>query len=163
MVKSTVWSAAAALIVAATVAIPVIAQPPQGDGGRPGRPGFGGRGPFPILRGLELSDAQRDQIRSITQERRTAANGAERPGGELHKQLHLAMLADTPDSQKVEELKAAIAAAAAEELTARIDVQTRIAQVLTPEQRAKAREALAAKTGPPPNRATGQGRRGLRQ
>jgi Spy/CpxP family protein refolding chaperone len=161
--KSTVWSAAAALVVAAAIALPVIAQPVQGDGGRAGRPGFGGRGPFPILRGLDLSDAQREQIRSITQERRTATDGPQHQAAQLHKQLHLALLADAPDGQKIEELKTAIAAAAAEALTTRIDVQTRIAQVLTPEQRAKAREALAT-SGPPRNPATGQpGRRGLRQ
>lgn len=160
--KSKIWSAAAALVVAAAVAIPLVAQPVQGDGPRAGRPGVGGRGPFPILRGLELSDAQREQIRSITQERRTAANGPQRQVGDLHKQLHLAVLADTPDGQKIEELKAGIAAATAEELTARIDMQTRIAQVLTPEQRAKAREALA-KAAPRGPRPMGQRRGGLRQ
>ena len=43
----SIWATAAALIIAAAVAIPVIAQPPQGRGG-PGGPmgpgGFGGRG-----------------------------------------------------------------------------------------------------------------------
>ncbi len=160
--NSKIWSAAAALVVAVAVAIPLVAQPVQGDGPRAGRPGFGGRGPFPILRGLALSEAQREQIRSITQERRTAANGPQRRVGGLHKQLHLALLADTPDGQKIEELKTAIATATAEELTARIDVQTRIAQVLTPEQRTKAREALD-KAAPPGPRPPGQHRGGLRQ
>ena len=160
--KSKIWSAAAALVVAAAVAIPLVAQPVQGDAARTGQPGFGGGGPFPILRGLELSDAQREQIRSITQERRTAANAPHRQVGELHKQLHLALLADTPDGQKIEELKTGIASATAEELTARIDMQTRIGQVLTPEQRVKAREALA-KAAPPGARPMGQRRGGVRQ
>jgi Spy/CpxP family protein refolding chaperone len=138
--KSTLWSTAAALVIAATVAIPVIAQPPQG---RPGPPGGGRGGGFPILRELNLSDAQREQIRSITQAQRGNANSPQNKLADLNKQLHLAVLADTPDTQKVEELKTSIAAASAEALTARVDVQTRIAQVLTPEQREQAREALA--------------------
>jgi Spy/CpxP family protein refolding chaperone len=90
-----------------------------------------------------LSDAQREQIRSITQAQRGNANSPQSKLADLDKQLHLAILADTPDTQKIEELKTSIAAASAEALTARIDVQTRIAQVLTPEQREQAREALA--------------------
>jgi periplasmic protein CpxP/Spy len=141
--KSTLWSAAAALVLAAAVAIPVVAQP-QGRGDRHHGPGFGGRGgPFPIFRGLALSDAQRQQIRSITREHRTDASSPQRKVAELNRQLHLATLADTPDLQKIEELKTAIAAATTDAVTARVDVQTRIAQVLTPEQRAQARDALA--------------------
>ena len=163
MTKSKGWLAAGALAVAAAAAIPVMAQPAQGGGTRAGGPGFDGRGgPFPVLRGLELSDAQREQIRSITQERRAEADGPQRRLADLNKQLHLAVLAESPDGQKIEELKTAIAAAGSEALTARIDVQTRIAQVLTPEQRAKAREALA-KAAPQRGRADGAGRRGGRQ
>lgn len=136
--KRTLWSAVAALVLAAAVAIPVVAQPPQGRGDRQG-----GRGAFPVLRGLALSDAQREQIRSITQQHRTDPNSPHSKVAELNKQLNLAILADTPDVQKVEELKTALAAANADALTGRIDVQTRIAQVLTPEQRAQAREALS--------------------
>lgn len=160
--KRTIWSTAAALVMAAGVAITVVAQPPQGRGDRAGGPGgFGGRGgPFPILRGLELSDAQREQIRSIANEQRADADSPQRKVAGLHKQLHLAILADTPDLQKIEELKTAIASASAEALTARLDVQTRIAQVLTPEQRAQARETLA-KAGPPQPPPNGARRRGV--
>jgi periplasmic protein CpxP/Spy len=155
--KRTLWSTVAALAIAAAVAIPAVAQP-QRSGQRGGGPGFGGRGgPFPVLRGLTLNDAQREQIRSITQQQRTDDNSPQRKVADLNKQLHLAILADAPDLQKIDELKTSIAAATAEALTAQVDVQTRIAQVLTPEQRAQAREALT-KAGPrrPPN-----GRRGI--
>ena len=138
--KSTLWSTAAALVIAGAVAIPVVAQPPQRGSGFPG----GGRGGgFPILRQLNLSDAQREQIRSITEAQRGNPGSPHGKLADLHKQLHLAVLADTPDTQKIEELKTSIAAASAEALTARIDVQTRISQVLTPEQREQARGALA--------------------
>jgi Spy/CpxP family protein refolding chaperone len=105
-----------------------------------------------VLRALDLTDAQRAQIRTITQQQREDPNSPQQKLATLQKQLHLAILADAPDAQKIDELKASIAAAAADELTSRIDVESRIAQVLTPEQRAKARDALASappSPGPP--------------
>ncbi|MBW8868894.1 MAG: periplasmic heavy metal sensor [Acidobacteria bacterium] len=142
--KRTIWSAAAALVLAAAVAIPAIAQPPQGGRG-PGRgPGFDGA--LPILRGLNLTDAQREQVRALTDARRTADN-PRRNLMDLERQLQAALLADSPDQQKIDELKNSIAAANAADLTARIELQSRIAQVLTPEQRAQAREALAKAPG----------------
>src|SRR3954447_4027432 len=142
--KRTIWSAVAALVLAAAVAIPAIAQPPQGGRG-PGRgPGFDGA--LPILRGLNLSDAQREQIRALTEAQRTADN-PRRNLMDLERQLQAALLADSPDQQKIDELKNSIAAASAADLTARIELQSRIAQVLTPEQRAQAREALAKAPG----------------
>jgi Spy/CpxP family protein refolding chaperone len=141
--KRTTWIAAAALVVAALVTIPAIAQPPQGRGGR----AFGPGGPFPILRTLNLTDSQREQIAAIAKNHRDGkATQANAVG--LRRQLQLALMADTPDPQKVEQLKAAINAAAAEELAARVELETQVAQLLTPEQRAQAREALG-KSGPP--------------
>jgi Spy/CpxP family protein refolding chaperone len=67
---------------------------------------------------------------------------------DLERQLQAALLADTPDPQKIEELKTSIASASAAALAARVELQSRIAQVLTPEQRAQARDALGkAPTG----------------
>jgi len=138
--KRSMWTAVAALVVAAAVAIPVIAQPPQ-DGRGPGRgPGMGG--PLAMLRGLNLTDSQRDQIKTLTEQRRTGED-PRRNLMDLERQLHTAILADTPDQQKIEELKSSIAAASAQELAARIDLESRIAQILTPEQRVQAREAVA--------------------
>jgi protein CpxP len=140
----TMWTAGAAMILAAAVAIPVIAQPPQG--GRGGGRGPGAGGLMPVLRGLDLTDAQREQITALTEQRRAAGD----PGRnlmDLERQLQTAILADTPDQQKIEELKNSIAAASAQELAARIDLQSRIAQVLTPEQRAQAREAVGKGPG----------------
>jgi Spy/CpxP family protein refolding chaperone len=150
----TLWSTVAAAAIAVAAAIPVIAQPPQGRAGGFGGPGgFGGRGgALPMLRTLDLTVAQREQIRTITrQQLGDAASSPQRKLADLQKQLQLAILAETPDTQKIDELKTSIAAAAADELRARIDTETRIAQVLTPEQRAKARDTLA-KAGPPRRR-----------
>jgi protein CpxP len=95
-----------------------------------------------MLRGLNLTDAQRDQIKTLTEQRRTGEDPRRNLMG-LERQLHAAILADTPDLPKIEELKSSVAAASAQELTARIDLESRIAQILTPEQRAQAREAVA--------------------
>ena len=142
--KRTIWSAVAALALAAAVAIPAIAQPPQGGRG-PGR-GPGGEGPMPILRGLNLTDAQREQIRALTEAQRSAEN-PRRNLMDLERQLQVALLADSPDQQKIDDLKQSITAASAAELTARIELQSRVAQVLTPEQRAQARDALGKAPG----------------
>jgi periplasmic protein CpxP/Spy len=149
--KRMIWSTVLAMVVAAAVAIPVIAQPPQGGRG-PGRgPAFDGA--LPVLRGLNLTDAQREQIRSITEGQRNG-NNPRRNLMDLERQLQAAILAETPDPQKIDDLKNSIASAAATQLAARIELQERIAQVLTPEQRAQARDALAKAPGP--------GRRGLK-
>ncbi|MEP6918361.1 MAG: Spy/CpxP family protein refolding chaperone, partial [Acidobacteriota bacterium] len=118
----------------------------KGRGGRGFGPG-GPDGPFPLLRALNLTDSQREQIRALSQHRRDGTAPQATAAG-LHRQLQVALMADTPDPQKVEQLKAAIGAATAEELAARVELETQIAQILTPEQRAQARQALD-RPGPP--------------
>lgn len=147
--RRAIWSALLATILGVAVAMPVIAQPPQGGRG-PGR-GPGPDGVLPILRNLNLTDAQREQIRTITEAER-GPNNPRRNLMDLERQLQAAIFSDTPDQQKIDDLKNSIAAASAADLAARIDLASRISQVLTPEQRAQAREALA--------QAPGRGRRG---
>src|SRR6185369_14771848 len=142
--KRSVWTAVGAMVLAAAVAIPVIAQPPQGGRG-PGR-GAGPGGPLPILRGLDLTDAQKEQIKTLTEQRRTGED-PRRNLMDLERQLQTAVLADTPDQQKIDELKGSIATASAQALAARIELESRIAQILTPEQRAQAREAVGKGPG----------------
>lgn len=159
--KRSLWMTTGALMLAAVTAIPLMAQPPQGrgPGGRGmGWGGAGGPGPMPILRGLDLSDAQREQIRAIAGAQRAKGAGPQSKVMALQKQLGLAILADTPDPAKLEELKGAISAARAEELAAQTEVESRIAQVLTSEQRAQARETLA-KMEPPGGDRRGRGAR----
>ena len=151
--KKTVWAGIA--VVAMVAMIPVAAQGLQGRGGGGQGRGFGGPGglggPMAILNQLNLTDQQQEQIKTIHQERRQ-----ERPGAdmrELQKQLQTAIFADTVDIATIEGLKTAIASAEAAMLSGRIDTEVKISQVLTPEQRAKARELFA--TGPM------RGRRGI--
>jgi periplasmic protein CpxP/Spy len=164
--KKTFWLTLSAVALAVAMAVPAAAQDPQGRGmGRgqgmgmgPGRPGGpGGAGPMGMLRGVQLTEAQRDQIRAIHEEARGGAEPGK--GMQLQRELRLALLADTPDQQKIASLKQAIAAAQAEGLARRIEVQTRVAQVLTSEQRGQVRQRLEqAPAGPRgPGRGPGRG------
>src|SRR5690242_11368390 len=117
--KRIVWSAVVAIVLAVAVAIPVIAQQRQGGPGR----GPGGPGPLPMLRGLNLTDTQQEQIRALTTAERSGQN-PRRNLMDLERQLQQAILADTPEPQKIDDLKNSIAAATAAELTARIDLQS---------------------------------------
>src|SRR6476620_734607 len=98
--KRTIWSVVLAMLVAGAVAIPVIAQLPQGGRGSGLGPAFDGGSP--ILRGLNLTDAQRAQIRTITEAQRTGDN-PRRNQMDLERQLQAAILADAPDQQKIDE------------------------------------------------------------
>jgi periplasmic protein CpxP/Spy len=140
--RRTIWSALLATILGAAVAIPVIAQPPQAGRGR----GPGPDGVLPILRTLNLTDAQREQIQAITEAER-GANNPRRNLMDLERQLQSAIFSDAPDQQKIDDLKNSIAAANAADLAARIDLASRISQILTPEQRAQARDELAKGPG----------------
>jgi Spy/CpxP family protein refolding chaperone len=161
--KRNLWTMIMVTVLAGVVAVPMMAHPrQQGPGQGQGRgmgrgmgmgpDGPGGRGPggpMAVLRGIELTDAQREQIRGIMEaERENAPAGRVR---DLDRQLTVALLADAPDTAKLDELKAAIVAGTAEELAHRIAVQSKIVQVLTAEQRAQAREN-AGKAGPPQGR-----------
>jgi periplasmic protein CpxP/Spy len=128
-------------LVAGLAFIGLSAQSTEQQPGRPdarhGRGGFG-RGGGPLFERLGLTDAQREQIRAIMKN-----TEGERPGAkhaELEQQLRAAIFADTPDLAKIDQLKAAIAEAEAGALARRIDVDLKVSQVLTAEQRAKARE-----------------------
>lgn len=159
--KRTLWMTMTVVALAALVTIPLMAQQPQGRGmGRgmgmgmgmgPGGPGGRGGpgGPMAFLRGIELTDAQREQIRAIMDPMREESPAAK--VRDLDKELQLALLADSPDSQKIDELKTAIAAGAAEELSHRVEVESKIVQILTPAQRAQARENIS-KMEPPRGR-----------
>jgi Spy/CpxP family protein refolding chaperone len=150
VIKTAVVSAVAAVFVA-SVAIAAGQGPGQGKGpgqgqgrhgGGPGGPGFGGRGgPGPMF-GLmqDLTEEQRTQVRAIMEEQREQGPPAD---AKLRHALEAELLADAPNEAKIEELRQQIIVATGEGLARHIAVQKKIAQILTAEQRAKARERLA--------------------
>ena len=108
----------------------------------PSRRGPGGRMGLPFARLADLTDAQRQQIRTIVEQDRQSRQGAPAEGN-LRRQLQAELLADVPDEQKIATLQEQIAQATSESIARHVALQRQIAQVLTPEQRAKAREHLA--------------------
>lgn len=115
----------------------------QGRGQRgPGLMG-GGPGGFGFFaRMADLSDEQRKQVQAVLEEHR-ASREQGRAAMDLHRQLQAELLADVPDEQKIDTLRRQLVEAQGEALTAQIALQRKLAQILTPEQRAKARERLA--------------------
>jgi len=156
---------AAALLAAGLSALPVLAQGPgQGFGrgrgeagsGAPGARGPGGPGGPGILAGvhhLDLTDAQREQLRAIMEEGRKAGTPGENVRAAEQK-LHAAILSDAPDLAAIATLKAALNNAHAAGLERRVEMLQRVAQLLTPAQR----QQLAQREGQGPP--WGRGRRG---
>lgn len=127
---------AAAVLITALGAITVLAQGPgpQGRGRGPGGPGGpGAPNVLAMVRQLDLSDTQREQLRQIMEDGRQGDPGAGVRDAE--RKLHEALLADSPDAGSVETLKAALNAAHAAELDQRIALLQKVAQILTPAQR----------------------------
>lgn len=142
-------AAVCSLGLAALLVTPVLAQDPQGDGGK-GPRGFrhGGMGMgrgfdgLP-LRGLDLTDAQREQVRGIVSarqadfkalgERLRAARDAE----------HAAITRVPVDENEVRARATELAAVQADFAVLRARVHEQVYQVLTPEQQAKARTLQA--------------------
>ncbi|HVL67601.1 MAG TPA: periplasmic heavy metal sensor [Vicinamibacterales bacterium] len=113
---------------------------PFGQGRGPGMGGPGpGRGMTPWLM-RDLTDQQREQIRAIMQEQRQQGPPAD---AGVRRELEAELLADVPNAARIDELKQRVLQHQAEQLNRHVEVQKRIAQVLTPEQRAKARERLS--------------------
>jgi Spy/CpxP family protein refolding chaperone len=131
----------------------------QGHGAGPGGwgprggPGMGG---MLMLRGLELTGQQREQIRGIREAH--GGPGAAIAAGQLHRQLRAEILADLPDQQRLSELRQQVLEAHQARIDRQLAVGAEIAQVLTAEQRATLRERLAQA----PGRGGPGGRRGMR-
>jgi len=136
----TLWTTLAALLVAAITLATVSAQAPEGRErqGRAGK-GFGPGGPA-MLQKLNLTEAQREQVRGIVEQQRQGDQAPGKKLADLQLELHALLFADSPDHAKIDQVKADIAQAEAAALSARVETDLKIAQILTAEQRAKARE-----------------------
>jgi Spy/CpxP family protein refolding chaperone len=119
---------AAALLAAA----PAMAQPAQRPGGhgRMGGPMMGPGGPMAILRGLNLTDDQRQQIKAILDENRPS----EPPHTmQLERKLHAAVI--NGDAGAIEALKTQLLQAHEQELDRQIAVLQKIVPILTADQK----------------------------
>ncbi|CAN5653856.1 hypothetical protein BH18ACI5_BH18ACI5_23410 [soil metagenome] len=174
VLKTAVVSAVAAAFVASVAVAgttfnddrkqgPGTVQGRQAGPGGPGRPGGPGGGRMGLA-GVaieDLTEDQRQQIKAIMDEQRPA-EGEDGPADmKLRQALETELLADAPNDQKIQELKGQIDVASAERLARHISVQKRVNQILTPEQRAKARERIEKRqeNGPRGRRGGGGGGR----
>jgi Spy/CpxP family protein refolding chaperone len=143
--KRIVLSTLAAVVIGAAV---FAAADAEGQGERragPGGPGFHGRGPGGpggFARLVDLTDEQRKQVRAIVEEHRASQQGPPAAVA-LRQQLAAEILADAPDEQKIDALRQQLVDAQGAGLATQIALDRKIAAVLTPEQRATARERLA--------------------
>lgn len=166
----TLWTTLLAVFVAASALVTISAQaqePPQRREGRTaGHRGMGpgrGMGPLAGLGRLNLTNEQREQVRAIVQQARTSGEAPRQTAAGLHRELRAAVFADAPDHAKIDALKASIAEARASALNARIALDLKIAEVLTPEQRAQAREVREGRGRGPGAQAGGRRGPGARR
>ena len=142
--------AAALLALATGIAVYASTQnTAQGDvpfsGARHGRgPGFG---PFlPLGRmaaQLGLTDAQKDQIKTIAQSHREEWTALADRMGTARKALNDAVTAETIDENLIRQRVSELSAVEADAAIARAHARAEMFQVLTPDQRTKAKQLLA--------------------
>jgi Spy/CpxP family protein refolding chaperone len=123
------------------------------QGPRPGGPGIAGPGrvgPRGVaradlgLRGVQLSDAQRDQVRSIMQSHRTEFDNTRKALAEARRAFAEATRAATYDEATIRARSTAVATAMAEDAILRAKVRAEVHGLLTAEQQQQLKEREAA-------------------
>lgn len=139
----------AAVAAAAAMLIPVFAaaqeQPPQGPppGGGQGRGRMAGAGGGRIggpmmgqrMNGPQLTEQQRERIRTFDEQQRQTLEATRRELGDLHRQLNEQLTAEKPDSSKINALRASIVQKETALAQARVDRLAKLSSILTAEQR----------------------------
>lgn len=95
------------------------------------------RGGMRMLRGLDLSEAQRDQIFKIFHDQAPAMRERMKAARAAHEELRKATTAANFDSARVRQAADAVGKAHADAAYARAETMSRALAVLTPEQRTK--------------------------
>lgn len=137
---------------------------PGGPGGRGFGPGPGGPfGPIALpLRQLDLSDAQREQVRTAMQSHQAAFKEIGDRLRTAHDGLETAVTAETVDEAAIRARSAEVAAVQADAAVLRARVHQEIFSLLTAEQQAKAKELRAQAENRIKNRASRGRERGAR-
>lgn len=134
-----------AIAVLALGAIFVSAQKHDGEGH--GKRGFGKRGHHRgggmMLRGLDLTDAQKAQVKEIMEASKTKTQSLRESMKASRKALHELTANGQFDEAKVQAAATEQANISAQLMVERAKVQAQIYQILTPEQHAKAAEMKA--------------------
>lgn len=137
-------SCAALAQTAAPGAEPLSPMPPHGSGMMGHGPGAGPMGPRGMgphhggaffLRGLKLSEAQRDKIFAIEYAQMPEAREQRKAIAHAHRELHQMVVSGQYDEARARTLTEALGRAVAREAQLRAQAGAKIMQVLTPEQR----------------------------
>lgn len=127
--------------------------------GRFGGPGGGPGGPMGMLPmlapELQLTDAQRDQVKTIVDSHRDEWKALADRSRAAHESLQAAVTAPTVDESLIRAKSADLAAIEADAAVARAHAHAEVLQILTADQKAKLKELEARRPTPPPS-----GRRG---
>jgi len=137
-----VLAGVAALIIAATVF--AVAQ------GGPGHPRDGGPGDMieHMSRVLNLTDAQKTQVKAIMDAERAATEPSQGKIEEIHKQIEAATANGQFDETQVRALTSQAGQIMADQMVEHIRAHSKIFALLTPEQRTKALEMHKGMGGP---------------
>jgi Spy/CpxP family protein refolding chaperone len=139
-----------AAVIVAGLAVVIGAQPPsgaqgmhgQGMGQGPGRGQMGGMGMGPgrggAMAALNLSTEQQAKVQAIMETARTEHQAVAEQLRAKHDALRDALFSEKPETAKP--IADEIAALEAQMQPSRIEMQIAVVKVLTPEQRAKAKE-----------------------
>lgn len=116
---------------------------PMGPGGPDGRGGpMGPGGPLGMLRmlgpRLGLTDAQKDQVKTIAESHRDEWKALGDRARTTHEALHDAVTAETVDEALIRQRSADVAAVDADLAVARARAHAEVWQILTPQQRSQA-------------------------
>ncbi|MEW5983894.1 MAG: Spy/CpxP family protein refolding chaperone [Acidobacteriota bacterium] len=116
-----------------------------GPGMRGGRGGPGG--PLGVfgggMRALELTDAQREQVRTVMESHQADLDALGARMAEARKALHDAITADVPNEALIREAAAGVAAVEADGAVLRSRIHAEVFSLLTAEQQQKAKELKA--------------------
>jgi Spy/CpxP family protein refolding chaperone len=145
--NSMLATVALALVGGLALAHAAAAQPgpfgPDGHGRRgPGMKGEGRQGGM-MLRGLDLTDAQRTQVRSVFEQHEAEIRALTEKVRTAHRAQHDAAAAVPFDEAQVRARAEEAAAAQTELAVLRARIHGEVFQLLTPEQRAKAQQLRA--------------------
>jgi protein CpxP len=123
---------------ASAVKSPTQAPPPAGPPPA-GRPGGRGRGQSD----LNLTETQRDQIRTLRDAQRKDSQALREKMRTARQQLREAMGADVPDEAAVRSAAGAVAALQADQAALQARARSQFMKALTPEQQAQMKQARA--------------------
>lgn len=121
----------------------------RGDSGRMGGPGGPGA-MLPFLRELQLSDAQRDQVKRIADAHRDEFKALADRARAAHDGLMAAVSADAVNESVIRERSAEVAAVEADMAVARAHTRAEVTQILTADQKTRLKdlESRRPKRGP---------------